>query len=96
MTTTSDDELRKAARKRLKAKAEFRNYLFIWLGVSLIVTLVWALTAYGSYFWPGWVIGGMGIGAFFQALSIWGPGQNYITESAVDAEIRRMNGEPKA
>jgi fatty acid desaturase len=90
------DDLRNAARKRLKAKADFRNYLFVWLGVTLIVTTVWALTSWGGYFWPAWVIAGMGIGAFFQALSIYGPGQGYISESAVDAEVRRMNGEPKA
>ena len=92
MTTTPDEDLRHAARKRLKNKQDFRNYLFIWLGVSLIVTLVWFFTNPGGYFWPGWVIGGMGIGAFFQALGIWGPGNGPITEDAVDAEVRRMQG----
>lgn len=90
------EDIRAAARKRLQAKAHFRNYLFVWLGVSLIVTTVWALTNWGGYFWPGWVIGGMGIAAFFQALGIYGPGQGYISEHAIDTEVQRMSGPPKA
>lgn len=96
MTTSPEEtEIRTAARKRLKAKADFRTFLFVWLGVSVIVTLVWALTNYGGYFWPGWVIGGMGVAAFFQALDIYGPGQGYISESAIDAEVERLSGRPK-
>ena len=88
----SSDDIRDQARKRLKAKAEFRNYLWIWLGVSLITTTVWAISNFGGYFWPGWVIGGMGIGAFFQALALYGPNRRGITESDIDAEVRRMTG----
>lgn len=87
------DEIRAQAVKRLKNKADFHTYLWVWLGVSIITTAIWAITNFGGYFWPGWAIGGMGIGAFFQALSIWGPNRNAISEARIDAEVRRMNGE---
>jgi hypothetical protein len=87
----TDSELRDIARKRLQARQGFKYYLFIWLGVSIITTLVWWLSGAG-YFWPGWVIGGMGIAAFFTGLNAYGPMQNAITESKIDDEVRKMKG----
>ncbi|MBX3098886.1 MAG: 2TM domain-containing protein [Salinibacterium sp.] len=89
----SSDDIRDQARKRLKNKADFKNYLWVWLGVSIILTAVWWISTPGGYFWPGWAIGGMGIAAFFQALAIYGPNRGAITESAIDDEVRRMSGQ---
>lgn len=89
---SNTDDIRKQARKHLKSKADFKNYLGVWLGVAIITVAVWAVTDFGGYFWPGWAIGGMGVGAFFQVLSIWGPGRYGITESAIDEEVRRRTG----
>ena len=86
-----NDELRALATKRLKAKSDFYHYLLVWLGVSVLVTAIWALTNFGGYFWPGWVIGGMGVAAFFQAISVFGPVRGVISESAIDAEIQKIN-----
>ncbi len=88
VTPTSDDELRSIATKRLKARSDFYHYLLIWLGVSILVTAIWALSGMG-YFWPGWVIGGMGIAALFQAIGVFGP-RGVITESAIDAEVQKL------
>ena len=89
----SSDDIRDQARKRLKNKADFKNYLWVWLGVSIILTAVWWISNPGGYFWPGWAIGGIGIAAFFQALAIYGPNRGAITESAIDEEVRRMSGQ---
>lgn len=83
-------DLRKQAKKRLEAKAEFRNYLWIWLGVSVIVVVIWAVTNFGGYFWPAWPIAGMGIGAFFIGLNAYGPSSRGFTDSQIDAEVNRM------
>jgi len=88
VTPTSDDELRSIATKRLKARSDFYHYLLIWLGVSILVTAIWAISGMG-YFWPAWVIGGMGIAALFQAIGVFGP-RGVITESAIDAEVERL------
>ncbi len=84
----NDDELRSIASKRLKARSDFYTYLLVWLAVSVIVTLVWALSGMG-YFWPGWVIGGMGVAAIFQAIDVFGK-HRVITESAIDAEVEKL------
>jgi hypothetical protein len=90
------DELRTLARKRLKAKQEFKNFLLIWLGVSLLLTVIWMVSGTG-YFWPGWAIGGMGIAAFFIGIDAYGPGRGVITEEAVDAEVEKLTkGSPPA
>ena len=92
--TTADDDLRKIAKKRLKAQADFKQFLGIWLGVSLLLVAIWAVTSYTTgaplYFWPAWPILGMGVGAFFMGLDAYGPGQRGITESDIDAEVERM------
>lgn len=91
---TPTDDLRKLAKKRLKAKQDFKQYLGIWLGVSVLLVVIWAFTSYSYgeplYFWPAWPIGGMGVAAFFMGLDAYGPGQRGITESDIDAEVERI------
>jgi hypothetical protein len=84
----NEEELRSIAHKRIKARNDFYSYLLIWLGVSVLVTGIWALSGMG-YFWPGWVIGGMGVGALFQAIGVFGP-RGVITEDAITAEVERL------
>lgn len=84
----NDDELRDLAHKRIKSRNEFYTYLLVWLGVSIAVTVFWALSGMG-YFWPGWVIGGMGIAAVFQAIGLFST-QRMITPSAIDAEVEKL------
>jgi len=86
----NDDELRALATKRVKARSDFYHYLLIWLGVSIILTVIWALTNFGGYFWPGWAIGGMGIAAFFQAISVFGPAGGVTTDAKINAEMDRL------
>ena len=73
---------------RLKARGDFFNYVWIWLAVSAIVTFVWLMSGMG-YFWPGWVIGGMGIAAVFQAIGVFGR-HGVVTDAAIDAEVERL------
>ena len=89
-----NDELRKLAKRRLKAQADFKQFLWIWLGVSLLLLAIWGFTSltagYLIYFWPAWPIVGMGVGAFFMGLDAY-RGQRVITEADVDAEVERMS-----
>ena len=92
--SASTDDLRKLAKKRLKAQADFKQFLGIWLGVSVLLVAIWAFTSFNTghtlYFWPVWPIAGMGVAAFFMGLEAYGPGQRGITESDIDAEVERM------
>jgi hypothetical protein len=88
---SEDQDLRDFARKRLKKQQEFKQYLGVWVGVSILVTGIWFLTSPDGFFWPIWVIFGMGVGALFTGIDAYGPGQKkLITEADVDAEVERL------
>jgi hypothetical protein len=88
---SEEQDLRDFARKRLKKQQEFKQYLGVWVGVSILVTGIWFLTSPDGFFWPMWVIFGMGVGALFAGIDAYGPGQKkLITEADVDAEVERL------
>lgn len=89
----NDDELRTRAKKRLKKKADFKTFLAVWFLVSTLVTVIWFLATPDTLFWPGFVIGGMGIGALASWWDAYGPDTG-ITEADIDAEIERMKKKP--
>lgn len=86
----TDDELRTLARKRLKAQLDFRNFLWTAIGISVVLTAIWAITNPGGYFWPAWAIFGLAIALIFQGISAYGQGSRIVTESDVDAEVERL------
>jgi hypothetical protein len=91
---TSDEELRAYAARRLKKQAAFKNYLWTWLGVSALTSAIWFFTSPGQYFWPGWVIFGMGVGALFSGIDAYRTSDPLTTE-AIDAEVERLKGKKK-
>jgi 2TM domain len=88
----SDQELRDIAKKRLKKQAEFKRYLWTWLGVSVLTSAIWFITSPGEYFWPIWVVFGIGMGALFQGISAYGKAPTVITDKDIDAEVEKLKG----
>ncbi len=88
----NDNEIRKIAKKQLKKQADFKRYLWAWLAVSVVLTIVWALTGLGTYFWPAWVVFGMGVGALFSGVDAYGKNPRIISEADIDAEVHRLKG----
>lgn len=87
----TNDDIRKIAKRRLKAKRDFYTYLGIWAAVTVLLVAIWFFTTGGdNYFWPIWPFLGMGIAAIFIGLDAFGPSNRYITESDIDAEVQRM------
>ncbi len=83
--------VREWARKSLKKKQEFKQLVGVWFGVSILLTVIWALTDQG-YFWPIWAMFGIGIGVLFTGIDAYGAGfKKEITEADIDAEIQRRN-----
>lgn len=93
MNSSTDDELRSLAERNLKKKADFKSFLVVWLFVSAVVTVIWFFATPGILFWPGFVIGGMGIGALVSWWDAYGPNTG-ITEADIDAEVERMKKKP--
>ena len=88
----TDEELRKAARKNLKSRNDFKVMLAIFVVIELILIAVWFFSSgWGSYFWPGWPLLGFTIATVFSGLDAYGITRRTITENDVDAEIARMN-----
>ena len=92
MTKPTDDAaIRKEAEKALKKKSEFKQFLVIYAVVSLVTVGIWFFVTPGGYFWPGWVIFGMGIGALLSGLDAYGKlSAKPITDSDIDAEVERL------
>ena len=87
----SDSEMRKHAAKLLKKREDFKQYMWVYLIVTAITSGVWFFTTPDGYYWPIWVIFGMGIGAVFTALDAYGKLSNKpITEADIDAEVERL------
>lgn len=87
-TPAPDPNLRKEAKKRVKAKQQAKQLTGVFLIVWAILTAVWALSG-GGYFWPMWAIFGMSIALGFTYWNAYGPSET-ITDSQVDEEMRRM------
>jgi fatty acid desaturase len=97
MTDSPDAGVREEARRRLKAKNDFKIFFAVAIVVILICLVIWYLTSgFGSSFWPIWPILGLSIGLVFAGLDAYGITRKYISEADVDAEVRRMQGGPKA
>ena len=89
--TATETELRRHAAKLLKKREDFKQYLWVYLVVTAITSGVWFFTTPDGYFWPIWVIFGMGIGALFAGLDALGKlSSKPITEAAIDAEVERL------
>ncbi len=87
----ADDDLRREARARVKARNDFKVMLAIFAVIIVILVAIWYFTSGPTgYFWPVWPILGMAIAAVFAGLDAYGVTRRYITESDVDAEVERM------
>jgi hypothetical protein len=87
----TDDDLRAAARKNLKARNDFKVMLAIFAVISAVLIAIWFFTTGGvGYFWPAWPLLGFSIAGVFGGLDAYGVTRRHITESDIDAEVARM------
>ena len=91
--SSPDAGVREEARRRLKAKNDFKVMLAIFIVVSLVLVGIWFFSSGpGSYFWPAWPMLGFAIASVFTGFDAYGVTRKYISEADVDAEVRRMQG----
>ena len=84
-------DVRAYALKQIKKKQDFRQYLWVYALVSILVTAIWFFTTPAGPFWPFWVYFGMGIGAVAAGLDAYGVlGRKPISEADIDAEVERL------
>lgn len=85
-TTTGTDSARDAAIKRLHAKRNFASHIVSYIVISLFMVAIWWFSGRG-YFWPVYVILGLGIGLAIEAWNVFA--RKPITDADVEREMRR-------
>jgi glycopeptide antibiotics resistance protein len=91
MNEQDSQAVRKYAEKQLKLKREFKQYLFVYAFVVALTIGIWFVMTPGFYFWPGWVIFGMGVAAVLAGLEAYGKlSPKPITQAEIDAEVERL------
>ena len=85
----TDEELRQQAIKSIKKKRDFWAHAVAYCIVNIFLIVVWYLTG-RSYFWPGWVMGGWGIGLAFNVWDAYGRRSDVISEEQIQREIERQ------
>ena len=84
---STDEELRRRAVKRLRARAGFWTHLLIYLTVNTFIVVIWAVTS-GGFFWPVFPIVLWGIGLIANAWDAFGP--DLVSEDRIQREIERL------
>jgi len=87
-----DEDIREAARKRIKAKRDFWGMVLIFLALTILLNVLWLIGGYQQYYWPMWPMIGFALATVFTAFNVYGPGGRPITDEAVDREVRRLKG----
>ena len=77
---------RDRARRRLQSRRDLSAHVVVYVVVNAFLIGIWAFTGRG-YFWPGWVIGGWGIGLALNAWDVLL--RRPVTEADIDEELRR-------
>lgn len=88
-----NEDIREVARKRIKAKRDFWRLLLIFAAIAVIMNIVWFMSGYRSYYWPAWPMIGFVIALLFTGIGAFGPGNKPISDSDIDREIQKLNGE---
>ncbi|HET6831261.1 MAG TPA: 2TM domain-containing protein [Solirubrobacterales bacterium] len=86
MAELEQDDARERALNRLKAQRSFRGLAVTAVGVLVLMIVIWALSG-GGYFWPIWVVFGLGVALVASGWQAYGPRQRPITEDDIRREI---------
>jgi len=90
-----DPALLELAKKSLKQKRDAKEFLIVTLAVNAILVGIWWFTTPTGYFWPMWVLFGMGIGVMFAYLDAYTViGAKPITDDDIRAEAEKMRKRP--
>jgi hypothetical protein len=92
MTTLDvSSDARSQAIRSLRRKRGFRVELGSYILMNALLWALWFATggAEEQGYWPAWVSAAWGVGLAFSAWHTYG--QKPLSESAIDAEMERMN-----
>ena len=85
----SEEEIRKIATERVKAKKGFFSHLTAYILVNLMLIAIWYFTG-TKYFWPMWVLLFWGIGLIVNAITVFARRDTGWEKREVEKEIARI------
>ncbi|HWC36247.1 MAG TPA: 2TM domain-containing protein [Mycobacteriales bacterium] len=85
-----DAELRKQAIYKLRAKRGFLTHLLTYVLINGFLTLIWAITGTGHFYWPIFFIGFWGV---FLLLNAW---TAFRRATFSEADIQKQMGKMRA
>lgn len=89
VAAVDQDQARKAAEDRLQQQAAVKKTVGGFLITILASIVIWALTGQG-YFWPVWVILGLGLATAGMAWSAYGPREKTPSQAEIEEEARKF------
>lgn len=88
-----EQQLRNLAEESLKKKRDFWQYIGVYIGVNALLFGVWWITTPGGYFWPAWVLLGMGVAVPILGFNAYGPASAGPSEARIQAEMKKLSGD---
>lgn len=88
-TTTEEEALRAKAVRRIKKRHDFYGHLLVYALVNGFLVVIWAITGWGSFFWPIFPIVAWGIAVVLNAWDVYYR-KDEFTEAEIDREIRHL------
>jgi hypothetical protein len=89
----SEEEIYEEAKKRVKAKKDFYGHLVAYIGVNILLIVIWAVTGAGFpwFVFPlcGW---GIGISIHFFQVFVW---EYRSDKAAIEKEAEKIRREQK-
>jgi hypothetical protein len=86
----NEEEIYALARHRLKVRREFFSNLAAYVIVNAFLVGIWYFSPGNrGYFWPGWVMGGWGIGLTLHAVRVFAI-RPESDKAAVEKEAERI------
>jgi hypothetical protein len=89
MSPMNEEEIYNLARQRVKARREFFSNLAAYFIINAFLVGIWYFTGNQGYFWPGWVMGGWGIGLALHAVRVFAI-RPESDKSAVEKEAEKI------
>jgi hypothetical protein len=87
-TAIPDADARQAAITRLRKKRGLQAHALAYLMVNLFLIAVWAVSDFGGFFWPMFLLFGWGIGLAFHIWDVYSPA--LPSEGQIEREMRHL------
>jgi hypothetical protein len=89
----TEEEVYEIAKKRVKNKKDFYGHLGVYVGVNILLIVIWALSG-GGYAWFVWPLGIWGVFVLWGALDVFVFSKGVQSDKlAIEKEVEKIKKE---